>query len=842
MSFLSARARRVLHFVRPYAGRLAIVLVLLLGTIALDLSFPWILQQAIDHALLAGNTRLLGWLTAALVALAGFRIITGAVTGYVQTWIASHVVFDMRDHLYAHLLRLPIGFFARTKVGDMMSRLHGDITEVQSVATGALVGFITSLLGLIGTTGFLIYYSWKLFLVSCVVSPLAALVLAAFRGRIQQVARDVRERNADLASLTVDALGAIRFVRASAAEEVEQSRYRRASTALIRSLLRFQVVSSLGGGLPGSLLVLGAALALLLGGRMVIDGTLTVGALTAFAIYQGRLLGPVQGLMGLYMRIQRARVSLDRIFEYLDLAPEVADRAGARDPGPVPGAVEFDAVSFAYEPGKPVLDAVSFTVSPGETLAILGPSGAGKTTLADLLWRFHRPEAGVIRIDGQDLADLKLAPLRGQMAIVTQDPHLWNATIAENIRYGRPEATPAEVAAAARAAGLEPLIADLPLGIDAPVGERGAQLSAGQRQRVALARAFLRRPRVLVLDEATNALDAAAEEEIRAGVRALMRDGTTLAIGHRLSWARSADQILLLDGGRVVEHGRPEDLARAKGPYAALLRRGESERETGRRPEGGGLDPQRLFSGPRFPGRGRGVEVALIDSGANAPHPHLERLARGVTVAVENGSIAIHDGHVDRNGHGTACAALIAYLAPEAEIHAIKIFERELRAPAAALVAAIRWTAKERIPVVNLSLGTVAGDHVGPLAAACADAAAAGTILIAAAPAAGRPSYPAHLPMVIAVGEDRALGDDELRWVGAPGLEFLTSGYARPQPGIPPERNLRGASFAAARLTSLVARVLEQEPGLDVEGVRARLRALAGGGDSPAPARDSPTR
>jgi ABC-type multidrug transport system fused ATPase/permease subunit len=700
------------------------------------------------------------------------------------------------------------------------------------VATGALVGFITSLLGLIGTTAFLIYYSWKLFLVSCVVSPLAALVLARFRGRIQQVARDVRERNADLASLTVDALGAIRFVRASAAEAIEQSRYRRASTALIQSLLRFQVVSSLGGGLPGSLLVLGAALALLLGGRMVINGTLTVGALTAFAIYQGRLLGPVQGLMGLYMRIQRARVSLDRIFEYLDLAPEVADRPGARDPGRVNGRIEFDAVSFAYEPGKPVIDRVSFTASPGEMLAILGPSGAGKTTLADLLWRFHRPESGVIRIDGHDLADLQLLPLREQMAIVTQDPHLWNATIADNIRYGRPEATAAEVAAAALAAGLEPLFAELPAGIDAPVGERGAQLSAGQRQRVALARAFLRQPRILVLDEATNALDAAAEEAIRERVRELMRAGTTIAIGHRLSWARSADRILVLDGGRVIEQGRPEELARAAGPYAALLRRSDRERDAvGVAGDGGGVpaDLRRLLTGPRYPGRGRGVGVALIDSGANAPHPHVERLARGVTVAVENGTVAIHDGHADRNGHGTACAALIAYLAPEAEIHAVKIFERELRAPAAALVAAIRWSAAERIPVVNLSLGTVAGDHVAALAAACADATAAGAILIAAAPAAGPPSYPAHLPMVIAVGEDRSLGDDELRFVGAPGLEFVTSGYARPQPGIPPERNLRGASFAAARLTSLVARLLEREPGLDVEGVRARLKSLAAG-------------
>jgi ABC-type multidrug transport system fused ATPase/permease subunit len=819
MTLLSPRSRRVLGFVRPYRFRLAGVLALLVLSIALDLSFPAILQQAIDGALLGGNRRLLLALTGAMVALAGLRIAIGAVVSYLQTWVASHIVFDMRDHLYAHLLRLPIGFFARTKVGDMMSRLHGDVTEVQSVATGALIGFLTSLLGLLGTVGFLIYYSWKLFLVSCVVSPIAALALSRFRGQIQQVARDVRERNADLASQTVDSLTAIRFVRAAGAEAVERSHYQRVSRALIRSLLRFQVVSALGGGLPGSLLVLGAALALLLGGRMVIDGTLTVGALTAFAIYQGRLFGPIQGLMGLYLRIQRARVSLDRIFEYLDLAPETPDSDRARDPGALRGAVEFDRVSFAYETGQPVLDQVSFTVAPGRTLAILGPSGAGKSTLVDLLWRFYRPAAGTIRIDSLDLEELKLASLRPQMAVVGQEPHLWNATLADNIRYGRPEATAAEVRAAAEAVGLAPLLDSLPGGIDSGTGERGAQLSAGQRQRVALARVFLQRPRILVLDEATSALDLAAEDEVRRAIRALMHDATVIAISHRMSWARDADEVIVLERGRVSERGRHAELARRGGPYAALLNRAERPDELNA--------PARLTTGPRVLGRGRGVRVALIDSGVNAPHPHVPRLAGGVTVAVVNGKVDVRPGQSDEHGHGTACAALIAYLAPDAELHAIKIFARELRAPQEVLVAAIRFAIAERIPVVNLSLGTVGGDHLPPLAQACADAARAGLILIAAAPQAGPVSYPASFPEVIAVGEDRALGDDELRYIGNPACDFVTSGYARPQPGIPPERNFRGPSFAAARLASLVTRLLEAEPGLDAAAVRARLRALA---------------
>ncbi|HWN82240.1 MAG TPA: ATP-binding cassette domain-containing protein, partial [Candidatus Udaeobacter sp.] len=675
------------------------------------------------------------------------------------------------------------------------------VTEVQSVATGALIGFLTSLLGLIGTVGFLIYYSWRLFLVSCVVSPIAALVVSRFRNRIQQVARDVRERNADLASQTVDSLTAIRFVRAAGAEPVERARYQQVSTALIKSLLRFQVVSALGGGLPGSLLVLGAALALLIGGKMVIAGTLTVGALTAFALYQGRLFGPIQGLMGLYLRIQRARVSLDRIFEYLELAPERPDTEHALDPGRLQGRIAFEHVTFAYEAGRPVLADVSFTVEPGQTLAIVGPSGAGKSTMVDLLWRFYRPDAGVIRLDGHDLTDLKLVALRPQMAVVGQEPHLWNASLAENLRYGRPEATAAEVDRAARAAGLEPLIQSLPLGLDSPVGERGAQLSTGQRQRVALARAFLQKPRILVLDEGTSGLDLESEAAIRTEVRRLMADGTVIAISHRPSWARDADQVLVLEHGRVIDRGRDLPLA----------------------------TPARLAQGPRFPGRGRGVRVALVDSGVNAPHPHVPRLANGVTVVVEDGTARVTPGQTDQNGHGTACAALISYLAPEAELHAIKIFGRELKAPPEALVAAIRWAIAAEIQVLNLSLGIVGGDHLGPLAEACSAADAAGLTLIAAAPRSGPASYPAHFPAVIAVGEDRALGDDDLTYVGEAGCDFLTSGYARPQTGVPIERNFRGPSFAAARMASLVARLLEAEPGLSGQEVRSRLQALARG-------------
>jgi len=826
---LSPRARRILAFVRPYSGRLVGILGLLLASIALDLSFPAILQQAIDRALLAGNSRLLMLLTGALVVLAGLRIAIGAASGYLQTWVASHIVFDMREHLFSHLLTLPMRFFARTKVGDIMSRLHGDITEVQSVATGALVGFITSVLGLLGTTAFLIYYSWRLFLVSLLVTPVAALALSRFRGRIHSVAKDVRERNADLASLTVDALGAVRFVRASGAEAIEQRKYRDAGRALIRSLLRFQVVSALGGGLPGSLLLVGAALALFLGGRMVIDGTLTVGALTAFAIYQARLFGPIQGLMGLYLRLQRARASLDRIFEILDLPPDTPDRPDAMSLDPVRGRVEFREVSFAYEPGKPVLDRVSFQVEPGQRIAIIGASGAGKSTIIDLLWRFYHPDHGAVLIDGHDLRSLRRGPLITQMAVVNEDPQLWNATLRENIRYGRPSAAETEIEAAARAADLGALVAELERGLDSEVGERGAQLSTGQRQRVALARAFLRRPRILVLDEATSSLDWVSEDQVRRSMNELMAGATTILITHRLARARDAHEILVLEGGHIVERGSHPELAAGRGLYAALLRHELGEPAISAPPGTPSAPPGTTNAIPRFLGRGRGVAIALVDSGVNVPHPHVPQVAGGVTIAIENGGAVERPGHPDLNGHGTACAALLAHFAPEATLHAVKIFDRELRAGQEVLIAAIRWAVARRIPIINLSLGTVGGDHLDRLHRACREAVAAGTTLIAAAPQGGPSSYPASFEEVIAVGEDRALGDDDLRFAGRPGLDFLASGYARPQPGVPAEVNFKGPSFAAARVAAMAARILEAEPGLTPPLVRDRLQAIATG-------------
>jgi hypothetical protein len=310
-----------------------------------------------------------------------------------------------------------------------------------------------------------------------------------------------------------------------------------------------------------------------------------------------------------------------------------------------------------------------------------------------------------------------------------------------------------------------------------------------------------------------------AEDAVRHSMAALMAGATTIVITHRLARARDADEILVLDGGRIAERGRHPELAAGTGLYAELLRR-----ETGE--ERDASPPARLTAGPRIPGRGGGVAVALVDSGVNTPHPHVPRVAGGVTIAVEDGQAVIRPGHRDLNGHGTACAALVAYLAPEAEIHAIKIFEHELRARPQALVAAIRWAVERRVPVVNLSLGTVAGEHIEPLRAACREAVAAGTVLVAAAPQGGPPSYPAEFEEVIAVGEDRALGDDDLRFAGEPGLDFLASGYARPRPGLPPELNLKGSSFAAARVAAIVARLLEAEPGLAPAAVRERLRAL----------------
>jgi ATP-binding cassette subfamily B protein len=410
-----------------------------------------------------------------------------------------------------------------------------------------------------------------LLLVALLFLPPSLWALLHYRRRLIGRVEVLRQRSADIGSFLIETLSGMRLVVTANAQEREASRFRDKNAAFVRALLSMQLLSYLSGGLPGLVLATGSAFVFLWGGQDVIAGRLTLGTFVAFMAYQMRLLPPLQALMGLYAGLAAAGVSLGRVRQVLDAAPEVAEQGSPVALPLVRGEVEFDDVTFAFDRGMPVLDHVSLRAAPGEVLAVVGPSGGGKSTFADLLLRLFDPDQGAVRLDGHDLRTLRLADVRRHIALVEQAPFLFHATIAENLRYARPEATDEAIRAAADAAGLGELMARLPEGYATVVGERGTALSAGERQRLAIARALLADPAVLVLDEPTAALDPETERQVLAGYEALMRGRTTIVISHRRELAERADRVAVLDGARIVESGPARELSARGGAFAALF-------------------------------------------------------------------------------------------------------------------------------------------------------------------------------------------------------------------------------------------------------------------------------
>ena len=417
----------------------------------------------------------------------------------------------------------------------------------------------------------MVWLDVRLFLAGLAVLPLSIWALVVYRRRLEGRVATFRERSADIGSFLIETLSAMRLVVTANAQGREVNRFRDRNDAFIRALMAMQRVTYLAGGLPGVLLSGGMGVVFLYGGLRYLDGTLTMGTLVAFMAYQTRLMAPVQALMGLYASLASAKVSLARVHEITDAPVEVEETPGSLAPADVRGRIEFDEVSLSFDRGAPALEAVSFNVAPGETVAIVGPSGAGKSTVADLLLRLLDPDGGAIRLDGRDLRTLPLAFLRRHVALVEHAPFIFHASMAENLRYARPDASVGDVEAAARAAGIHDFIAGLPDGYDTVVGERGAALSAGERQRVAIARALLADPSVLVLDEATASLDPVVERQVIDGYETVMRERTTLLITHRLGIARRADRVVALDGARVAEIGSPSELLARDGVFARLF-------------------------------------------------------------------------------------------------------------------------------------------------------------------------------------------------------------------------------------------------------------------------------
>ncbi|MDJ0944746.1 MAG: ABC transporter ATP-binding protein [Kiloniellales bacterium] len=540
-------------FVRPQLRRLALVFLLSLGASGLALAQPYLTKLLIDDGLLAGDYGTLVLVAAAMLAAALLGAGLTALNRWHYVTASGRVLFALRESVYRHLQRLSPAFYARVRAGDVMARLDGDVAEVQRFAVDSALALLNGVLVLCGALALMLSLSWELSLIAFALLPLQVLLLRVLRPRIEAMTREQRAQAGGISAFLYDRLSAMKLVQSAGAEAREARGLAGLQAAYFTGLRRLQMFNLAATTAPSLLTLLGTVLVFLAGGAMVIEGTLTLGTLVAFTAYLARATGPVQTLLGLWVALARARVSLERVCEITAEEPAVSS---PEDPQPLPpearGEVVLEAVTFGYpDREEPVLEDAAARLPAGAKIAIFGASGAGKTTLIDLLQRHFDPAEGRIALDSVDLRRLDLEDLRRRVAVVAQDSLLLPGSIADNIRYARPDAEDAAVAEAARRAGAAEFIAALPQGFETEVGARGLKLSGGQRQRIALARALLQDPLVLILDEATSGVDSAAEREIGAAIDRLFAGRTRIVIGHRSTLAEDAEVTFELAGRRL---------------------------------------------------------------------------------------------------------------------------------------------------------------------------------------------------------------------------------------------------------------------------------------------------
>ena len=565
---------RLFPRLRPYAGRLAVAAVCLVGAAAVGLAFPQVVRYLLDAAFEAGDRRQLDRIALLLLGLFAVQGVLNFVQVFLLTSTAERVIARLREDLFAHLVRLSPGFFTERRTGELTSRMSSDLSLLQTTFSTWISEFSRQSLFLVGGIVLLTLTHPRLTTTTLLIVPVIVGAAVVFGRQLRRATTGVQDRVADAMGTADEAFSQIRTVQGFTREEAETQRFRGLLSEVVDAAVRRAMLRATFFGVVGFVAFGGIVAVLWQGGRLVLDGTLTPGALVSFLLYAITVAGAVGSLASLFGSYQEAVGAARRVFELLATQPTVAEPA-APEPlaRPVRGAVAFHGVTFRYADDLPdVLHEVSFAMAPGEVLALVGPSGAGKTTIAALLPRFWDVTAGRVTLDGHDVRALTLGDLRGAIGVVPQEPALFSGTVRENILYARPDAGEAEVLAAARAAHAAEFIERLPQGYDTRVGERGVKLSGGQRQRLAIARVFLRDPAVVVLDEATSSLDTESERLVEQAMEELLRGRTTIIIAHRLSTVRRADRVLVLDRGRVVEEGRHDELLAAEGLYARLYR------------------------------------------------------------------------------------------------------------------------------------------------------------------------------------------------------------------------------------------------------------------------------